>query len=820
MKAVKACLLIAGLLLVIHIDADAQQTKPKQTKPQQAKADITQHEQKVRDMVKFLEYVLNTLGSATTSARDKDVLVTESYTKIFRDGKVQVEDDLVEKRNVITNKDVQAYLKDVDFFFDDVKFEFNVKEIKGSLNANDKLFYKVSLIRNMRGMTVEGVAVNNTSPRFIEINYDPKDKDLKIVSIYTKEFDQRAALLSWWKSLSLEWQTFFKKKLNLTADSIQLNDIQNVIAINAVDLSQNRYLKDLEPLTQLVDLQVLNLSNTSVTDVSALRNLTGLVELNIANTKVDDIAPLKYSDNMVKLNISNTAVTDISAIERMSKLEALEMRNTPVTDFTPLANAVSLKYLDLKNTKIISLAPIASLSNLTELNVSRSLVDDLTPLTTLKKMSVLSLDSTGARNLSALSGLDSLSTLAVNYTMVSDLGPLKGLKKLERIYCDHTQIKRTLADAFMLSSPAVLVIFDSEDLRGWWDALPDSWKTVFMSSTKIGKIPSNEELARIPNVDSLNVSGNSGIRDLEPLRKLQKLQVLVANKTSVADLAPLRDHRALRLLDVSQTKVSNIDVASNFTKMTVFRADKTPISNIDALANISGLKILYADNTGISDSLVQLFLHKQPQCLVVFKTDTLMSWWDDLPGAWKDVFEQQSKISPDSRKEDLHKLVEMESLHVKDASVSNLSVLVEFVRLKEVDFSGTAINDMSPLINVKPLRILRATNSPIRNLEALRSMPLLTDVDVSNTPVEDLRPMHGLEALKSFNCSGTQVSSLTPLEDMRSLEYLDCSNTSVKKIDALETVPLKSLKCYNTKISSKTVASYKREHPQCTITHY
>jgi hypothetical protein len=102
--------------------------------------ELKQHEQKVKDMVAFLEYVLNTIGDKGTSARDKDVLITESYTKIFRDPKVQVEDDLVEKRNVITNKDVQAYLKDVDFFFDNIKFELKIKDIQGKVNANDKLF--------------------------------------------------------------------------------------------------------------------------------------------------------------------------------------------------------------------------------------------------------------------------------------------------------------------------------------------------------------------------------------------------------------------------------------------------------------------------------------------------------------------------------------------------------------------------------------------------------------------------------------------------------------------------------------------------------
>ena len=74
MKAAKA---LAILLLVFQTaDLSAQQTK----------SEVKQHEQEVRDIVKFLEYILNTLGSSESSARDKDVLVTESYTKIFRDG--------------------------------------------------------------------------------------------------------------------------------------------------------------------------------------------------------------------------------------------------------------------------------------------------------------------------------------------------------------------------------------------------------------------------------------------------------------------------------------------------------------------------------------------------------------------------------------------------------------------------------------------------------------------------------------------------------------------------------------------------------------
>lgn len=145
---------IAMLVMVFVAATDTWAQRP----------DPAEHEQKVRDIVAFLQYVLNTIGSKETSARDKDVLIRESYTKIFRDSKVQVEDDLDEDRSVITNKDVQAYLKDVDFFFEDAAFDFNIRNIQGEVNANGELFYKVTTARNLRGTTVGGKQVNKTVP--------------------------------------------------------------------------------------------------------------------------------------------------------------------------------------------------------------------------------------------------------------------------------------------------------------------------------------------------------------------------------------------------------------------------------------------------------------------------------------------------------------------------------------------------------------------------------------------------------------------------------------------------------------------------------
>ena len=813
MRQNKWCVISVVFLFMLAPSVEAQQAKP-----DSKKTDAKKHEQKVKDMVAFLEYVLNTLGSATTSARDKDVLITESYTKIFRDAKVQIEDDLVEKRNVITNKDVQAYLKDVDFFYDDLKFEFTIKDIKGNVNASDRLFYKVSLLRNMQGTTVEGKLVNNTVPRYVEINYDPKDQDLKIVSIYTNEFDEKGALLNWWKELSFEWQSIFQRKLNIT-DSVQLDDIKNIASIEAIDLSGNQYITNIEPLTQLAGLQVLSLSNTNVTDLSPIRNLTELLELNLSNTKLDDISALKYSDKLVKLNLNGTPVSDISVLERMTRLEHLEINKTLVSDFNMLSALVSLKYLNLGGTQIANLAPLDSLTSLTELNASQTLVENVSPLSGLKNLAVLDLDSTQISYVKAFSTLESLRILHVNYTKISDLSALQGLRNIERIYCDQTQVNRALADAFMASKKGVLVIYDSKDLKGWWDSLPIAWQKVLRDAAKTGSVPTNEELAKITNLDSINVADNTELKDIEPLQRLQKVQALNLNGTPISNLAPIQEHKRIKTLDISNTNVQDISIVQHFTALTVLKADRSKIKNLEPLLALRNLKWVYADDTGVKDSHVQEFLLRNSECHVVYKTDTLLTWWNELPENWKTVFKTQTPINANSRKEDLHRLVERETLQFKDAAVDELSTLGVFVRLKELNFSGTAVSDVSPLSNMASLRILNATNSPIRDLTPLSVLTSLEDLDISNTPVEDLRPLSDLQSLKSLNCSGTQVSSLTPLDNL-SLQTLDCSNTNVKKLEPLFGLPLKTLKCYNTRVSSKEVDKFKDRVPECNVIYY
>ncbi len=797
-------------------DKKVVEKKPAASEPA---PDAVADEKKVRDIVSVLEFMLNALASRETSTRDKEVLITSGYSKIFRDAKVQVEDDLVSDRLVITNKDIVPYLKDVDFFFDDAKFEFTIDGIQGNVNSDNKHFYKVALTRNLKGTTTDGLQVNNTLARFIEINYDLDAQDLKIVSIYTTAFSGKDALTNWWGQLSFEWQGIFKKKLNII-DSVSVNDLRNIASIEDLDISNNEYVTGTEPVSFLSRLKKLNLSHTNTTDLIAIRNLTDLTELNLSHTKIQDISVLKYSSSLTNLSIDHTNVSDISVVEKMPALQELNVGNTPVSDLSPVSGLAALEVLNAEGSQVSSMSSIEPLSKLRQLNLSRTHIVDLNSAAHLKDLSMLDIDSTQVSNLAPLSGLDNLKVLHANATSIASLQALLKLKNLERVYCDQTPIRQQAANAFMAANPKVLVIYDSKDMRVWWDGLTPAWQEILAKNLKISQSPSKEELAKVTSGDSINLGGNARIKDLEPLRKLPNLIVVKANNTGISDLTPLESLRDIAYIDISETNVADISVLRQLTKLKVLRADKSKVENISPLNKLAGLEKIFVDQTGVQDFIAAEYLEKNPKVLLVYKTLHLNRWWKNLSGEWREVMRSQMLPDTIASRENLHRLVERTSLRFKDAGVSDLSALSEFVLLKELDFSGTSITAIPSLENFKGLKSLHATNSPLQNLASISQLTLLEDLDISNTPIDDLRLIENLENLKSLNCGGTQIKRLDAVEKMSNLESLDCSNTRVGNLDPLLPLPVKSLKCYNTKVSAREVESFKKKKPDCNVIFY
>lgn len=781
---------------------------------------IEQYSNEVRDMVGFFEYMLNTLGSKETSARDKDVIITQSFSKIFRDADVQVEDDLDENRDVITNKDVAAYLKDVDFFFKDVAFDFEIEEITHQLNNNGTLFFKVAMLRNLKGLTIENDSVNNTMPRFIEVNYNPENQDLKIVSIYTNEFNQSKALKSWWKSLSYEWRSIFKRKHQFTTDSLSVKQLKKIADTDSLDITGNQFIIDTDALSNLTSLTYLSIKDTKINDVTSLRNLTDLVHLDLSNTNINNIDALKYCRSLEWLDLSNTPVEDISVLQNMPSLSYLNLNTTWVTDLSPITNLSSLTELKSARTKVTSTAPLKNLKQLTRLNLKQTAVHNLEGLQALKNLQVLNLDSTNIVDLAPLTDLTDLEILSINFTSVSSLKPLRGLNKLTNLYCDNTPLLlSTDIAAFAKSHPEALVIYDTKDTENWWISLDQPWRDVFTKKLNIGKNPDKEALAKINTIDSLHLAGNKNITSLAPLRKLPELKYLNMANTGVTSLKPLSKLTQLKELNLSNTPISTLSGIENLNALKRVKADSTKIVDLSLLQYKPDLREVHVNNTPVSWKQANELIAANPQTLVLFETEYLKSWWRSLSDAWKAHFKSQLKKT-DLNTNDLHRLTQQEKLSFSGNAITSLEPLKAFIRLKEVSFTNTGIADLLPLTSHENLVRLEASNSPIVDLAPLKKLNKLKYLSIANTPVEDLDPLKQLTQLTEIDCSGTQIKRLDDLELLHGLEKLNCSNTNVKRLDPVQYLSLKTLICYNTRVNSNRVEDFKRENPNCTVTHY
>ncbi len=781
---------------------------------------IEEYKAEAGQLVSFLEYMMNVLGDGSTTTQQKETVINQSYLKAFRDEDVQIEDDLDEDRSVVTNKNVQAYLKDIDFFFRNAKFELLVNDISYYVAEGGRVFFRVTVNRNLQGVTVSGDTVNASQVRYVEVNLNKSDKDLKIASVYTTKLSEREELANWWTEVPETWRAYFKERLGAEQyDSADYRMLREIVRFTEIDVSDRPSLWDLTPLAKLVDLKYLNVAGTRVTDLVPLRNLTKLEVLNCSRTNVVDLEPLKYATSMRELICEETKVSDLSILTNFPRLEKLFCSGSPVRK---LENIAGLKDLRCANTPIASLAPL-KVSSLISLDCSQTSVADLQPLTEAANLSLLNIEATAVKDLSPLQGLASLQVLICNSTPIGDLDALSGLATLEKVYCDNTAITQAKANRFMVANPQTLVVFESGQLQSWWEGLKPEWKDIFTNHMNVeGGTLTKETLAQVANLTNIDISGNKTVFDLSPLTKLVNLQTLACANTNINSLAPLSELINLQYLDGSHTNINELTALRNARNLRVLNLDHTGVRSLDALDDLSGIQRLSCEQTPISEDSIRSFIQDHQETIVIYKTNKLSLWWNALPTSWKNLLREQVTIGDIPNREQLHEIAFLKTLTIEENSnITSLEPLLEFVRLTELAFSNTQISSLEPLRQLKTLRALICSRSPIRNIEPLSDLLDLTFLDFQNTPVEDLKPLRNSIELETIKCSGTQVDNLKYLSALINLKQLECFNTDVKKLKPLKGLyQLEELRCYNTRVSEKRVRKFKSWHPNCKVVHY
>ena len=776
-------------------------------------------------LVKFFEGTLNFLSDPRNPVKEKQIIINDSYLKFFMNEKVQVEDDLDEKRLVPLYKDIPAYLTDVNFFFKSATFLYTMQDVSVMKNDFGQTYFKVTANRLLKGITVNQDSVNSNKVRYFEVNYDDSKQEVKIASIYTTKMNEKDDMRNWWNALPSDWKQIFGKDqavdANVTLSQISsFNDtiamvngagvrvdparfyqmILQVIMMKSIDISGNAGLANLEPLAKLSSLKTVIIANTPVSDLMPLRNLNQLEELDISGTQVASLEPLRYSNHLRSLKMKKTAVKDLYGLSGLAALEVLDFSGTSIDSLQPIAELLALKDLRFSETRVSDLQPIAGLTNLEVLYFSHTSVSNLSPLKSLMNISVVFFDNSGVRSLDVFENIP-------------------GIKK---IYCDNTKIDPDQALKFMLKHPSVDLIFETESLANWWAGMSPEWKKVFNLYGKIDDKPGTEQLHHLITLDSLNISGRMAITTLDPVSKLTILRVLECANTTINSMEPLKELQDLRRINVTNTKISSVQPLSKLRELSVLNIEHTDVSDISPLKGLKKLTFIFADNTGLNLAKADEFMDENPNCVVVFQTYENTQWWSELSQAWKDDLLRYFSFTGTPDKVQLQKIAGTEKLVInEDPGIISLQPVVKLSRLKELEITDTRVSSLEPLSRMNQLQILRVAKNPVTALEPISGLSNLRELDFSNTQVEDLMPIQNLLFLETLKFSGTPVKNLKYLQNLRKLKVLEFYNTKVGNLDVLEPLSgLKSLKIFNTRISEKRIAKFKQTHPGVEVVFY
>ncbi len=776
-------------------------------------------------LVKFFEGTLNFLADKKNPVKEKVIILNDSYLKFFMNEKVQVEDDLDEKRMVSLYKDIPAYLTDVDFFFKDARFIYTIQDVSVLKNDIGQTYFKVTANRNLKGITVNEDSVNSNKVRYFEINYDDSKQELKIASIYTTKMNEKEDMRHWWNGLSANWKLIFGKDLQVDANVplaqvYSFNDTVAMVNGNPVNIDAGRFYS---LVLQVILMKEIDISgNTGLTDLDPLSKLSSLKKVSISNTPVTNLMPFRNLNQLEELDISGTQVVSLEPLRYSTHLRSIKMKKTPVLSLGVLSALTAMRILDCSETAIDSLQPIAELTALKDLRFSETRVSDLQPLSGLTNLEVLYFIHTPVANLDPLKNLTNLLLVFFDNTSVRSLDVFEQLPAIRKIYCDNTKIDPDRALQFMLKHPSVDLVFESEVLAKWWESMPPDWKKVFNLYRKLDISPGPEQLHHLITLDSLNINGRMAITSLDPVSKLTQLRILECANTAVNSLEPLTDLLEITLVNATNTKIPGVQPLSKSTNLSVLTIDHTAVNDISALKNLKKLTFIYADNTGLTLEKANEFMDENPGCLVISRTYENTQWWSQLSQAWKDDLLKYFGLTGMPDKVQLQKIAGTEKLVItEDPGIISLQPVVNLSRLKELEITDTRVSALEPLSRMKQLQVLRFPKNPVTQLNAISTLANLRELDFSNTQVEDLMPIQNLLFLETLKFGGTPVKNLKYIQNLRKLKSLEFYNTKISNLDVLEPMTgLKSLKIFNTRISEKRVAKFKMTHPGCEVVFY
>jgi Leucine-rich repeat (LRR) protein len=807
--------------------------------------EMAAYQKQAEYLVSYHEGTLNFLGNPEEVVSEKDIIINESYLKVFQNAETQIEDDLDEGRETPLNKNVQAYMKDVIFFFKEVHFAFHISSVEQQINQNDQVYFKVTTNRVLNGITVTGDTIANNLVRYFEINLNQQKKELKIASIYTTKLDEKEELKNWWNNMSTSWKQVFGKSV-IVYDTLPF---MHILSFNDSSLVTFKYAEVIstDSLVQVSDeaiqdstmasLDIESMKETYFEQVPdtisidpstiyrLLRVFKTQKKLSIAhNHVIRNLEPLSELSDLTELDISFTLIDDLTPIRNLNKLEVLNIEGSAINSLDPIRYLTALKELNCSTTAIGSLDILANLTEIIELNLSTVPFSESDPLDQLVNLKHLNLSNTHPSNYNGVSKLKSLTDLNLSSSSIKNLKVLSMLVNLQSLNIDSTQIN-SVEPLAGLTSLSILQanytpISDISSLQN----LPEL-KAIYCDNSKITMQKAMEFMDEKPTCLVVYNSQNllnwwntldtewkviftKAYQITEPITKEQLHQLMSQKELSlgynkqVTNIEPLIMLHRLENLNLEHSLINDLSPLSSLNNLEILNISYTSISSLEALSTLQNLKKVMANNTSISDLLplknnknLTLYLgessglteervmafRKLVQGCVVVYQSEKLRIWWNYLTPAWKMAFQKQMTVPESPSD-----IELQQL-------ANLSMFTIS--------NNTNIQELTPLNMLIYLERLSIINCGVSNLSPITGLKMLTELHINQNPVSDISMLSKMNQLSVLDLENTSVEDLEGIRGLNNLVSLNISGTRVRSLKYLSQLSkLEELSISNTNI--------------------
>jgi len=374
-----------------------------------------------------------------------------------------------------------------------------------------------------------------------------------------------------------------KKLIGTDKNINNISGIEFCSGLSILSLRGN-YIINIEPLSDLILLNHIDLQNNLIFDIKPLFDNTGIGigsdVIYLYGNPLSDDSILQYKPQIQARGVkfySNAELSQPGEINFMddnfeavirehlniptggilnSDLETITSifgRNRNIQNFYGIEFCSNLDTLDIGFNGISDLIPLFYLRKMKSLKLDNNLIDDIAPLRYFYHLPELALNNNNIEELSYISNLTELTTLFLNNTKIEDIFPLANLINLQYLNLSANPIDDfspiSKIDSLKTLELTDLEIFDFDQISNITNL-----QTLYLTNTPIANLNS---IASIKSLQNL-IMNNCNIINIDSLATLNKLAKLLLKDNIITDITSLTELHELYELNLGNNYISDI----------------------------------------------------------------------------------------------------------------------------------------------------------------------------------------------------------------------------------------------------------------------